>query len=100
MLEKTGDKKVQYKHKSQDAYEEDVFQLIVFNLGGEEFSADISQVREIILKGVITPIPDSPEFILGITNVRGDITVVINLKARFYLSDEDELEEKHIIITE
>ena len=77
-----------------------IIQLIVFNLGDEEFSADISQVREIIMAGVITPIPDSPEFIKGVTNIRGEIGVVIDLKARFFLSAKEEVESKHILITE
>ena len=100
MVEKTGKDEIQYKHKSQFTEEEDIIQLIVFNLGGEEFSADIRQVREIILRGFITPIPDSPQFIRGVTNVRGEITVVIDLKARFFLSTGKEIEERHIVITE
>jgi len=62
-----------------------IIQLIVFNLGDEEFGADIAQVREIIRKGAVTPIPDSPDFIKGVTNVRGEIAVVIDLKRRFFL---------------
>ena len=76
-----------------------IIQLIVFNLGDEEFSAEISQVREIIRAGVITPIPDSPEFIKGVTNIRGEIGVVIDLKARFFLPVKKEVESKHIVIT-
>lgn len=77
-----------------------IIELIVFNLGDEEFAANIDQVREIIRKGTITPIPDSPDFIKGVTNVRGEITVVIDLKARFFLSLKKEVESKHIVITE
>jgi len=99
MIDRTSEDKNQDRQKSQYA-QDDIIQLIVFNLGGEEFSADIRQVREIILRGIITPIPDSPEFILGVTNVRGEITVVIDLKARFFLSQEKGAQNKHIIITE
>ncbi|MEE8179635.1 MAG: chemotaxis protein CheW, partial [bacterium] len=77
-----------------------IVELIVFNLGDEEFAADIEQVREIIRRGTITPIPDSPDFIKGVTNVRGEITVVIDLKARFFLPLKREVESKHIVITE
>lgn len=88
--------------KTEIAAEEEakIVELIIFNLGDEEFAADIDQVREIIRKGTITPIPDSPDFIKGVTNVRGEITVVINLKARFFLSIKKEVESKHIVITE
>ena len=77
-----------------------IIQLVVFNLGDEEFSAEISQVREIVKAGVITPIPDSPEFIKGVTNIRGEIGVVIDLKARFFLPVKKEVESKHILITD
>ena len=77
-----------------------IIQLIVFNLGDEEFSAEINQVREIVTAGVITPIPDSPEFIQGVTNIRGEIGVVIDLKARFFLPVKTEVQSKHIVITE
>ncbi|MBU0878077.1 MAG: chemotaxis protein CheW [Candidatus Omnitrophica bacterium] len=77
-----------------------IIQLIIFQLGDEEFGTDIDQVREIVRLGPITPIPDSPDFIKGVTNVRGEIAVVIDLKRRFFLRMKKNIEEKHIIITE
>jgi len=86
--------------KKTTADEAKIVQLIVFNLGEEEFGTEIDQVREIIRTGTITPIPDSPDFIKGVANVRGEITVVIDIKARFFLSTKKEVESKHIVITE
>jgi len=77
-----------------------IVQLIVFSLGEQEFGAEIDQVREIIRVGLITPMPDSPDFIKGVTNVRGEITVAIDLKALFVLHTNQEAENKHIVITE
>ena len=77
-----------------------IIQLIVFNLGDEEYGASIDQVREIIRTRAITPIPNSPDFIDGLTNVRGEIAVVIDLKNRFFLPTKKEIKEKHIIMTE
>jgi purine-binding chemotaxis protein CheW len=77
-----------------------IVELIIFNLGDEEFGTEISQVREIIRKGKITPLPDSPAFIEGVTNVRGEITVVIDLRARLFLLRKKEVESKHVVITE
>ena len=87
--------------KARPQEEARIVQLIVFNLGDEEYGADINQVREIIRTGTITPIPDSPDFIRGVSNVRGEIPVVIDLKSRFFLPPaEREVEDKHIVITE
>lgn len=92
---------IQPQKKLKQAQEEgEMIQLIVFHLGDEEFGADIDQVREIIRTGFITPIPDSPDFIDGLTNVRGEIAVVINLKGRFFIQTKKEIKGKHIIMTE
>ena len=81
--------------------EAEIIQLIVFSLGDEEYGADISQVREIIRTGIITPIPDSPDFIKGISNIRGEVPVIIDLKARFFLPPvKREVVDRHIVITE
>jgi purine-binding chemotaxis protein CheW len=72
-------------------------QLIVFRVADEEFGVPIETVQEIIKMGMVTPIPDSPEFIKGLINVRGDIVAIIDLRARFFLSVKEEI-SKHIII--
>lgn len=81
-----------------EAEEAKIVQLIVFGLGGEEFGVRIGDVREIIAAGAITPIPDSPAFIKGVINVRGEIVVAIDLRERFFLPSKTEAECKHIVI--
>lgn len=76
-----------------------IIELIVFSLQEQELSADIDQIREIIRTGPITPIPDSPEFIKGVANVRGEIIVVIDLKARLLLPGASGGQSKHIVVT-
>ncbi len=76
-----------------------IVQLIIFKLGEEEYGVNIDQVRDIVRTGFITPIPDSPDFIRGVTNVRGEIAVVIDPKERFFLSIEKENGERHIVMT-
>jgi len=95
-----GEKRVM-GHGVLDLDEEgNIIQLIIFTLGDEEFGVAIRQIREIIKVGPITLIPDSPDFIKGITNVRGEISVLINLKARFFMQTKKEVLSRHIIITE
>ena len=80
--------------------EQQIIQLIVFHLEDEEFGVPISEVREIIATGPVTPIPNSPKFIVGVINVRGEVPVVISLKERFRLRRKKEIESKHIVLTE
>jgi len=86
--------------KATPEKEAEVLRIIVFNLGDEEYGANINQVREIIRTRTITPIPDSPDFIKGVSNVRGEIPVIIDFKARFFLPQDEDVESKNIVITE
>ena len=74
-------------------------QLVVFKLGGEDYGVEISQVREIIRKREITPIPRQPQYVEGVLNVRGTIIPVVNLKKRFGLTG-DSSTQPHTIIVE
>jgi purine-binding chemotaxis protein CheW len=77
----------------------DVVELILFRLGDEEFSAAIDQVREVITKGPIAPIPNSPSFIRGVANVRGEVTLIVDLRAYFGMPVAPEVQSRHIVIT-
>jgi len=98
--EKSVETRSQIRRERTTAEEAKIVQLIVFHLGNEEFGADIDQVGEIIGTVPITSIPDSPDFVRGLVNVRGEIAVAIDLRARFFLPTNGEVESKHIIITE
>ena len=55
---------------------------MTFKLGEEEFCLEISNVREIKEMMPITRVPNVPEFIEGVINLRGQITALINLKKK------------------
>ncbi|MEA2033551.1 MAG: chemotaxis protein CheW [Euryarchaeota archaeon] len=76
-------------------------QLVVFKLGGEDFGVDINQVREIIRKGTTTVVPNAPEFVKGVINLRGQITTIIDLRRKLGLAekeDGDEQQERIIVV--
>jgi purine-binding chemotaxis protein CheW len=54
-------------------------QLVVFNIGTEEFGVEIKKVQEIIRMANITEIPRAPTYVKGVINLRGRIIVVISL---------------------
>ncbi len=54
---------------------DDLLQLVIFQLGGEEFGVEIMQAQEIIRMLGITRIPQSPEYVEGVINLRGKIIV-------------------------
>jgi purine-binding chemotaxis protein CheW len=74
-------------------------QIVVFKLGDEDYGIEIGQVREIIRKREITPMPRQPPYVEGVINVRGTIIPVVNLKKRFGLH-LDASKHPHTIIVE
>lgn len=78
----------------------DLLQLVIFQLGGEEFGVEIVKVQEIIRMPEITHIPQSPDFVEGVINLRGKIIVVVNLDKRFNLNLKDVDENSRIIVVE
>lgn len=58
-------------------------QIVTFRLGSEEYGVDIMKVQEIILPGQITQVPEVPEFIEGVINLRGNVIPIIDLRKRF-----------------
>lgn len=75
-------------------------QVIVFTLGDEKYGVDISQVREIIRPTKITRIPNAPDFVEGVINLRGQITTIINLRKRFGLPPKEIDNDTRIIVVE
>lgn len=65
--------------------ENDGDQLLTFILAGEEYGVDILRVQEIKGWDSVTPIPNTPEHILGVINLRGTIVPIIDLRLRFGL---------------
>ncbi|MCX7884392.1 MAG: chemotaxis protein CheW [Caloramator sp.] len=72
--------------------------IVVFNVDGEEFAAEISQVERIL--GYIEPvkIPESPPYLKGIIKYEGGIIPIIDLKKRFNLSNTGAKSEQKIIV--
>ena len=75
-------------------------QLVVFTLCDTLYGVDVSQVREITELRDITAVPGSPYHVEGVTNLRGQVTTVIDLKKRFDLEETERDKESRIIIVE
>ncbi|SHK21443.1 purine-binding chemotaxis protein CheW [Geosporobacter subterraneus DSM 17957] len=73
-------------------------QYVIFKLGSEEYGVDIMTVREITELKETTKIPDTPNFIEGVINLRGSVVPVINLKKRFTLEETTINKNSRIII--
>jgi purine-binding chemotaxis protein CheW len=84
----------------EDLENEGLMQLVGFEVGKEVFGVDILMVREIIRSAPITAVPNSPEFVEGVINLRGDIIPVIDLRKRLNLYTDDVQDKNWILILE
>ncbi len=73
-------------------------QLVGFVISDEIFGVDILMVQEIIRGAIITAIPNSPEFVEGVINLRGNIIPVIDLRKRLNLYLEDQHSDKNWVL--
>lgn len=69
---------------------------LVFSLGNQEFSVQISAVKEIKEWAKATPFPAAPPFVEGVVNVRGSVIPLVNMAQMMGVSDDND-EKKAII---
>ncbi len=62
-------------------------EFLTFTLGGEEYGVDILKVQEIRGYDTVTRIPDAPEFIKGVINLRGTIVPIVDLRLKFRVGE-------------
>ena len=80
--------------------ENQIIQLVSFKLGKEEFGVDILKVQEINRMLEITEMPNSPDFVEGIVNLRGRIIPVVDLKKRLKMPAKEHDNSTRIIVVE
>lgn len=64
-------------------------QFLTFTLQNEEYGIEILKVQEIKGFSKITPIPNAPSFVRGVLNLRGTVVPIIDLRARFSMTEKD-----------
>ena len=75
-------------------------QYVSFVLCGEEYGIPILCVQEIIRYDTLTKIPQSPEYVVGVLNLRGQVIPVVNLRMKFGLEDRELDKSTRIIVVE
>ena len=73
---------------------------LTFTLAEEEYGIGILKIKEIIGMMPITTVPQTPEFVKGVINLRGKVIPVIDLRLRFGMGEIDYTERTCIIVVE
>ena len=76
-------------------------QLIVFRLGDEKYGLQIGQIKEVVPTPHITRLPQTPPYVKGVANIRGNIIAVVDLEEKFGLKNEsDEAANNYTLVVE
>ncbi len=89
-----------FHNKMDRTVQKEEIQFIVFTIGDEKYGVDVKQAREIIPSTKLTKVPNSPDFVLGVINLREEIIPIIDLKKKLRLTSDSQVkkEEKIIIV--
>jgi purine-binding chemotaxis protein CheW len=79
---------------------EHLVRWITFQLGVEVYGIEVKQVREILLVNNILPVPGAPDYVLGITNIRGNVVTVLDARTRINLPTIDHTDTTRMIVLE
>jgi purine-binding chemotaxis protein CheW len=86
------------KQAASGSKREQIFDVVEFELGGEQYAMDIQCAREIVEMMPVTPIPRAPRYLCGVMNLRGEITNIININQVLGIPEEKAQEGRKIIV--
>jgi purine-binding chemotaxis protein CheW len=81
-------------------FTDDIYQLVTFHLENEEFAVNILNIQGINRMVEITKIPNSPEFVEGIINLRGKVIPIVDLRKRLGMPQKEYDNETRFIVVE
>lgn len=75
-------------------------QVVEFFLGNRHFAIDLFDVREVVEYTTITILPRTPPWVKGIIDLRGEITVIVDLREKLHIHETSEIpeEDQRIIV--
>ncbi len=88
------------KSKNEQESQSKAGKYLTFSLGPEEYGLEILKVREIIGYIDVTAVPQTPDYVLGVINLRGQVIPVLDLRSKFDMDTAETTEETCIIVVE
>ncbi|MDY6941617.1 MAG: chemotaxis protein CheW [Pseudomonadota bacterium] len=85
---------------SEQQNDDGLRRCVTFRLDDEVYGVDVMHVKEVLRYTEIAPVPGSPNYVLGIINLRGNVVTVIDTRTRFGLVAEDPDEMTRIVVME
>ena len=79
----------------KDQHQKGKLQVVEFLLGKEHYAVDLFDVREVVEYTSITKLPNTPSYMKGIIDLRGEITTIIDLKERLNILEKSDIPEEN-----
>lgn len=73
-------------------------EYLTFKLDGDEFAVDVQKSREIVDLKSVTKVPQSPDFMLGVINLRGSVVPVIDMRLKFGMEKAEATQSTSIVV--
>lgn len=86
------------EHPAAEHLSSDELQIVVFRLDNQYYGVEINRVEAIIKMQSITRVPHSHMYVRGLTNLRGSVLPVIDLRRRFSLPDGETTKDTRIVV--
>ena len=75
-------------------------QYVTFSLGDELFGVEVTRTREILSMTPVTKVPQTPGYLIGVINLRGQVVPVVDMRLKLGLPAGEETEDTCIIVVE
>ena len=75
-------------------------QYVTFSLCEELFGVEVDRTREILSLTPVTKVPQTPDYLLGVINLRGQVVPVVDMRLKLGLPAGEETEDTCIIVVE
>ncbi|MCD6161239.1 MAG: chemotaxis protein CheW [candidate division Zixibacteria bacterium] len=82
--------------ENKQQHTDGIVQMVIFNLGQEEFGVNILNVQEINRMVEITQVPQSEHYVEGVINLRGKVIPIIDLRKKFGMPERERNNETRI----
>jgi len=84
----------------QDASVTSSQQYVTFSLGSELFGVEVNRTREILSLTPVTKVPQTPDYLIGVINLRGQVVPVVDMRLKLGLPANAQTEDTCIIVVE
>ena len=72
--------------------------VLWFSLGEEEYGIKVDNVQTVLDEFVLTPVPNTPGFVLGVINLRGSIIPVVDLRRMFQMPQDGQVQPMIVVL--